>query len=119
MDVQRMLAFIDAAPSPFHAVDEAAARLDEGGFEEVREVDGWPEGPGRRYLRRGGSLVAWVVGAQGSDKQDLQADIRRLMEDAGSRSMRLIEVEGTPLVASTPPATKPGTPAARPPQDPM
>jgi tetratricopeptide (TPR) repeat protein len=34
-------------------------------------------------------------------------------------TQRLIEVEGTPLVASTPPATKPGTPAARPPQDPM
>ncbi len=41
-----------------------------------------------------GNSLAWVVGAQGADKQDLQADIRRLMEDAGSRSMRLIEVEG-------------------------
>jgi diacylglycerol kinase family enzyme len=41
-----------------------------------------------------GNSLAWVVGAQGADKQDLQADIRRLMEDAGSRAMRLIEVEG-------------------------
>jgi diacylglycerol kinase family enzyme len=41
-----------------------------------------------------GNSLAWVVGAQGADKRDLQADIRRLIEDAGSRSIRLIEVEG-------------------------
>jgi diacylglycerol kinase family enzyme len=41
-----------------------------------------------------GNSLAWVVGAQGADKRDLQADIRRLIEDAGSRFMRLIEVEG-------------------------
>jgi diacylglycerol kinase family enzyme len=41
-----------------------------------------------------GNSLAWVVGAQGADKHDLQADIRRLIEDAGSRTMRLIEVEG-------------------------
>lgn len=41
-----------------------------------------------------GNSLAWVVGAQGADKRDLQADIRRLLEDAGSRAMRLIEVEG-------------------------
>ena len=41
-----------------------------------------------------GNSLAWVVGAQGADKHELQADIRRLIEDAGSRSMRLIEVEG-------------------------
>jgi diacylglycerol kinase family enzyme len=41
-----------------------------------------------------GNSLAWVVGAQGADKRDLQADISRLIEDAGSRSIRLIEVEG-------------------------
>jgi diacylglycerol kinase family enzyme len=41
-----------------------------------------------------GNSLAWVVGARGADKGDLQADIRRLIEDAGSRTMRLIEVEG-------------------------
>jgi diacylglycerol kinase family enzyme len=41
-----------------------------------------------------GNSLAWVVGAQGADKHDLQADIGRLIQDAGSRSMRLIEVEG-------------------------
>jgi diacylglycerol kinase family enzyme len=41
-----------------------------------------------------GNSLAWVVGAQGADKHELAADIGRLIEDAGSRSMRLIEVEG-------------------------
>jgi len=41
-----------------------------------------------------GNALAWVVGAQGADKHELQADIGRLIEDAGSRTMRLIEVEG-------------------------
>ena len=35
-----------------------------------------------------GNSLAWVVGAQGADKHELQADIGRLIEDAGSRSMR-------------------------------
>lgn len=56
-----LLAFIDASPSPFHACATAAERLTAAGFSEVREADAWEAGPGRRFLRRGGSLVAWVV----------------------------------------------------------
>ena len=56
------MALIDASPSPFHACAEAAERLVAGGFEEVHEADAWPGGAGRRFLRRGGSLVAWAVG---------------------------------------------------------
>ena len=41
-----------------------------------------------------GQCARQIQVGQGADKQDLQADIRRLMEDAGSRAMRLIEVEG-------------------------
>jgi aspartyl aminopeptidase len=59
-----MLAFIDAAPSPYHACAEAAARLEAGGFTLLHETDAWPTGPGRFYVRRGGSLVAWAIGAQ-------------------------------------------------------
>ncbi len=60
---RRMMAFIDAAPSPFHACGEAAAHLEATGFTELREVDGWPMGAGSHFVRRGGSLVAWSVGA--------------------------------------------------------
>ncbi len=60
----RMMSFIDAAPSPFHACAEAARRLEAaGGFTALVESDGWPTGPGSFYVQRGGSLVAWSVGA--------------------------------------------------------
>ncbi|MFZ6002447.1 MAG: M18 family aminopeptidase [Actinomycetota bacterium] len=59
---RRMGAFIDAAPSPFHACLEAAARLEAAGFRELREVDAWAAARGAFYVRRGGSLVAWAVG---------------------------------------------------------
>jgi aspartyl aminopeptidase len=61
-----LLAFIDASPSPFHACATVAERLDRAGFAERGEADPWPTGPGRHYLRRGGSLVAWAT-AEGHD----------------------------------------------------
>jgi aspartyl aminopeptidase len=61
MDARRMLTFIDASPSPFHACAEAAARLESAGFTALREPDAWPAAPGRHLVRRGGSLVAWTT----------------------------------------------------------
>lgn len=40
-----------------------------------------------------GNSLAWVVGARDVKRRGLGADIQRLSQDAGSRSMRLIEVE--------------------------
>jgi aspartyl aminopeptidase len=57
-----LLAFIDASPSPFHACATAAERLTAAGFAEVHEAEAWPATPGHRFLRRGGSLVAWATG---------------------------------------------------------
>lgn len=46
-------------------------------------------------LRLGtGNALAWVVGAAHVRKSGLKADIERLRDDAGSRPMRFIEVEG-------------------------
>jgi aspartyl aminopeptidase len=58
---RRLLTFIDASPSPFHACATAADMLDRSGFVELTETDAWPAGPGGRFIRRGGSLVAWSV----------------------------------------------------------
>lgn len=58
-----LCAFIDAAPTPRHAVSEAATRLTQAGFTELPERDRWPDGPGAFWVRRGGSLVAWRAGA--------------------------------------------------------
>ena len=56
--VEDLCAFIDASPSPFHAVATAATRLEAAGF-----VEGSPDdGAGPRYLRSSGSLVAWIAG---------------------------------------------------------
>lgn len=41
-----------------------------------------------------GNALAWVVGASSKGTSDLQADIDRLMTDAGSRPIHLVEVEG-------------------------
>ena len=59
-----LLAFISASPSPFHAVAEAARRLDAAGFVRLAERDDWSARVGPRYLVRGGSLVAWVTGPE-------------------------------------------------------
>ena len=53
--------FLDASPSPYHAVAEAADRLDAAGFTALDEGDAWPTSTGRHYVRRGGSLVAWAL----------------------------------------------------------
>jgi diacylglycerol kinase family enzyme len=48
------------------------------------------------FLKLGtGNALAWVVGASGGKRRGLAVDIRRLREDAGSRAIRLVEVEGT------------------------
>lgn len=51
--------YINASPSPFHAVAEAGRRLATAGFTQVSETERWPREPGRYYVIRGGSLVAW------------------------------------------------------------
>jgi diacylglycerol kinase family enzyme len=41
-----------------------------------------------------GNALAWVAGASRAKGRGLSADIQRLQEDAGSRPIRLVEVEG-------------------------
>ncbi|WP_099025246.1 M18 family aminopeptidase [Mycolicibacterium palauense] len=55
---QGLCEFIDASPSPYHVCATAAARLVAAGYTELREADPWP-GPGRFFVLRAGSLVAW------------------------------------------------------------
>lgn len=58
-------AFVDASPSPGHAVAEMARRLDAAGYAPLDEGEAWELAPGdRRYVvRDGGSLVAFCVGS--------------------------------------------------------
>ncbi|MFA9565311.1 MAG: M18 family aminopeptidase, partial [Acidimicrobiales bacterium] len=59
-----LLAFIDASPTPYHAVQQAAARLVPQGFTPVSAPDPGPL-PAKGVIIQGGSLVAWHVGPGG------------------------------------------------------
>jgi aspartyl aminopeptidase len=58
-------AFIDASPSPHHAVQESARRLTAAGFSELDEHDRWSLSPGAAHyvVRDGGSIIAFRVGS--------------------------------------------------------
>lgn len=58
-----LIAFLAASPSPYHAIEESTARLDAGGFTALDERAPWTieSVSGRRYVVRGGALVAWVA----------------------------------------------------------
>ncbi|KAI8976033.1 peptidase M18 [Pilobolus umbonatus] len=58
--------FLNASPSPFHAVHEAVHRLEKEGFKKICEKDEWKLRKGGKYYftRNGSSLVAFVVGKQ-------------------------------------------------------
>jgi aspartyl aminopeptidase len=58
---RRLLAYCDASPSPFHACSTAASMLTEAGFSRLAEDAAWPDAPGRHFVVRGGTLLAWSV----------------------------------------------------------
>jgi aspartyl aminopeptidase len=57
---RRLLELLDRSPTPYHAVETAAEELVGAGFAEVAPGAPLPA-RGRVFVRRGGSLVAWVV----------------------------------------------------------
>ncbi|MGC0317805.1 M18 family aminopeptidase [Kitasatospora acidiphila] len=56
-----LIAYLAAAPSPYHAVAGAAERLEKAGFRQIAEADAWDGAVGGRYVVRGGALIAWYV----------------------------------------------------------
>jgi aspartyl aminopeptidase len=56
-----LLSFIDASPTPFHAVAESIRRLVAAGFTATNPLLGWDELPATGFLARDGALVAWSV----------------------------------------------------------
>lgn len=108
-----LLQFIDASPSPWHAVSSAVARLEAAGFSALRETEAWALRPGgRHYVVRGGSsLIAFVAGsappAQAgfrlvgahTDSPGLRLKPRALIRGEGL--VRLgVEVYGGPILAT-------------------
>ncbi|MEV0260646.1 M18 family aminopeptidase [Streptomyces sp. NPDC050617] len=65
-----MMSYLAASPSPYHAVANAAARLEKAGFRQVSETESWTlpagaagsdETAGGKYVLRGGAIIAWYV----------------------------------------------------------
>jgi aspartyl aminopeptidase len=105
-----LLTYLAASPTPFHAVANAAERLEKAGFRQVLETDSWTDpsaagmtGPvGGRYVLRGGAIIAWyvpegaephtpfrIVGAH-TDSPNLRV---KPLPDTGSFGWRQIAVE--------------------------
>jgi aspartyl aminopeptidase len=100
--IDDLLAYLDASPSPFHAVASSAARLDAAGFVAVSDRDDWTDLPADGYVAREGGIVAWrtpagasptmpfrLVGAH-TDSPGLRV---KPNPDAGSVGWRQLNVE--------------------------
>jgi aspartyl aminopeptidase len=61
----RFLKFVNSSPTPFHAVHNAAVRLEKAGFQKIREKDEWEKTiqPGGKYYftRNQAALVAFTL----------------------------------------------------------
>jgi aspartyl aminopeptidase len=64
--VQDLLEYIDASPTPFHAVAETVNRLDAHGYRPLDEAEPWKISAGDKVyvVRGGGSVAAFHVGSE-------------------------------------------------------
>ncbi|MEU1263970.1 M18 family aminopeptidase [Streptomyces cellulosae] len=106
-----LMSFLTASPTPYHAVANAAERLEKAGFRQVAETDAWDGTAGGKYVLRGGAIIAWhvpegaeahtpfrIVGAH-TDSPNLRVKPR---PDSGAHGWRQVAVEiyGGPLLNS-------------------
>jgi len=61
---RKLLDFIDASPTPYHATSELAAHFTRNGFQRLDETQAWTVVPGGRYyvVRGETSILAFVAG---------------------------------------------------------
>lgn len=110
---QDLLSFIDASPSPWHAVDSVATLLQNNGFKPLIENQPWQFKKNGRYyvVRDGASIIAFVMGNQTL----AEAGFRIVGAHTDSPSLRLkpkaafssqgvaqlgVEVYGGPILAT-------------------
>lgn len=113
LQAQDLLDFIDASPSPWHAVQTCETRLQAAGFSRLDEVDRWTLSAGaRHYVVRGGSsIIAFIVGQQSA----AETGLRMIGAHTDSPGLRLkpkpaedvagivrlgVEVYGGPILAT-------------------
>lgn len=106
-----LLTFLASSPSPYHAVANAAERLEKSGFRQVAETNAWDGTSGGKYVLRGGAVIAWyvpegaaphtpfrIIGAH-TDSPNLRV---KPLPDTGAHGWRQVAVEiyGGPLLNS-------------------
>jgi aspartyl aminopeptidase len=62
-ELHDLSAYLDASPSPWHAAESTARRLE--GFEALDERDAWSEIPPAGHVIRDGALIAWRLPERG------------------------------------------------------
>jgi aspartyl aminopeptidase len=84
---QDLLAYIDASPTPYHAVRETARRLSQQGYRALDEGEPWtPRAGDRVFVTRGGtSIAAFHLGTQPVDR----AGFRLVGSHTDSPNLRL------------------------------
>lgn len=108
-----LIHFIDASPSPWHAVDSAAKRLSGRGFTRLDESHRWQLQPGGRYFvtRGGSSLLAFVAGQEplaetgfrlvGAHTDSPGLRLKPRAPHSADGMLRLgVEVYGSPILAT-------------------
>jgi aspartyl aminopeptidase len=62
----RLLKFLNASPTPFHAVQTMATSLEQAGFQYLPESESWDLRPNSQYYttRNGSSIIAFVLGSE-------------------------------------------------------
>jgi len=81
-----LITFIAKSPTPFHAVANMTAILDDNGFNRLQERDSWDLTPGRYYVTHNeSSIVAFCVGS----KDLLQTGIRMVGAHTDSPCLRV------------------------------
>ena len=90
-----LLGFIDASPTPYHAVATICASLDAAGYKELSEQNEWRVEPGDAYyvVRDGKTVVAWREGKMRAD----EAGFRILGAHSDSPVLKLRPEPGMPV----------------------
>lgn len=113
IQARQLLEFIDASPSPWHAVSSIESRLIEQGFTRLQEHQTWSLKPGGCYFvgRKDASIIAFKMG----DKPVNEAGFRIVGAHTDSPGLRLkpkaafatdgvarlaVEVYGGPILAT-------------------
>ncbi len=63
-EARQLIEFLDASPTPYHAVEQVKQQLTNAGFEQIASKNAWQLQPGKGYfwVRRDASILAFVMG---------------------------------------------------------